>query len=109
MVEKVVYIGGVWKDGELVVADSETTRKQIEEVKKYECAVKYEGKPLTWDDFEDIFNAIIEDRRLRVDEGKLMATRPQYAEAYMEDGKVVRFIYYAGRDELRPMYDLKAE
>jgi hypothetical protein len=104
---------GIDERGEKVV-DSATTREQIERIKRLECALVHRGEPLRWEVFDDpqnphtLFQAIIKDRELRVDQGQLMADRPPFAVITAVGGRAVRLEYYEGHDALSLVYDLRA-
>ncbi|MCL0088794.1 hypothetical protein M1O54_00265 [Dehalococcoidia bacterium] len=101
-------------NGERVV-DSMTTLKQIEEVKKLECTMEHEGERIRWDMLDDpteprsLFQAIVADRRLRVDQNTLMADRPPIAVVTAVAGKAVRMEFYEGHDALRLTHDLRTK
>src|SRR5690554_228541 len=100
-------------DGEEVV-NSLKTQRQIDEVKKLECMLVHKGTSLDWETFDNpeqsqtLFQAILRDRKCRVDEGNLMADRPQFAVITAYEGKAVRLEYYEGHDELELVYDIRA-
>lgn len=100
-------------DGERVVGGEET-RRQIEEVKKLRCALEYGGRKLDWDAFDDpreprtIFQAILRDRKMRVDMEMLMADRPPFAVVTARGGDAVRLEYYQGHDALSLVHDIRA-
>lgn len=110
---KILVIGGDEK-GEQVVG-SEETKRQVEMVRKLECHLQKDGKALSWDAFDNpkeprtLFQAIINDRKLRVDQGMLMADRPPVAVVTVLDGKAVRLEYYEGHDALSLVYDIRAK
>ena len=110
-------------DGEKVV-NSARTLEQMAEVKKLECAMEYEGKRIPWDMLDNpaepptgvpklgrrtLFQAIVSDRRLRVDQRIPMADRPPIAVVTAVAGKAVRMEFYAGHDALHLIYDLRAK
>jgi|CZCB01.1.fsa_nt_gi hypothetical protein len=106
-----IYLIGT--DGEKAIS-SEVTKKQIEEVKKLTCALAHKGQPLDWDSFDNpdeprtLFQAIMHDRKQRVDEGHLMADRPNFAVVTAYQGRAVRLEYYEGHDALQLVYDIRA-
>lgn len=110
---KILFIGGDEK-GEQVVG-SEETKRQVEMVRKLECHLQKDGKALSWDAFDNpkeprtLFQAIINDRKLRVDQGVIMADRPPVAVVTVLDGKAVRLEYYEGHDALSLVYDIRAK
>jgi hypothetical protein len=111
METKILFVG---VDGETAV-DSGTTRKQIDEVRKLECALaKLDGKAMAWDDVDDpeeprsLLQSILADRRYRVDVGELMANRPSFAVITVVDNKAVRLEFYEGHDALELVYDLRS-
>ncbi|MCL0035884.1 hypothetical protein M1N44_02415 [Dehalococcoidia bacterium] len=107
-------------DGEKVV-NSAKTLEQIAEVKKLECAMEHEGEQIRWDMLDSpaepigfpklgrrtLFQAIVSDRRLRVDQRTMMADRPPIAVVTAVAGKAVRMEFYAGHDALHLIYDLR--
>jgi CheY-like chemotaxis protein len=111
METKVLFVG---VDGEQAV-DSVTTQKQIDEVRKLECAfVKPDGKAMTWEDVDDpeeprsLLQSILADRRYRVDVGELMADRPSFAVITAVGNKAVRLEFYEGHDALELACDLRS-
>lgn len=107
---RTLFIGA---DGEKVV-NCATTRKQIAEVEALECALEHDGLAVTWKDLDDpeqprtIFQSILQDRKLRVDEHTMMADRPAFAVITAREGKAVRLEYYEGHDALKLVFDLRA-
>jgi transcriptional regulator of met regulon len=105
---------GVDQKGEKVVG-SEKTRQQIERVKKLECALQHKGKPFDWSAFDNpdeprtLFQAILKDREMRVDNKTLMADRPPVAVITVIGDRAVRLEYYAGHDALELVYDVRAK
>ena len=110
-------------DGEKVV-NSQKTLGQIAIVRKLECTLEYEGKQIQWDMLDSpaeppfgfpkwgrrtLFQAIVSDRKMRVDQGELMADRPPIAIVTAVAGKAVRMEFYAGHDVLCPICDLRAK
>jgi hypothetical protein len=111
MEAKILFVG---VDGEKAV-DSKTTRAQIDEVRKLECALAMpSGKAITWDDVDDpeeprsLLQSIFADRRYRVDVGELMADRPSFAVITAIGNKAVRLEFYEGHDALELVYDLRS-
>lgn len=97
-------------------ADSKTTIKQIQEVKKYElCLHDKNGNPITWEQLDDpknectLFQTIINDRKLRIDQGIIMADRPNFCVATIDGNKIIRLEYYQGHDLLNLVYDIRAK
>jgi hypothetical protein len=94
--------------------DSQTTRRQIEEVKRLECALEADGERLTWEVFDNpaeprsLFRAIEADRKRRIDERTLMADRPLFAVVTAWGRRAVRLEFYEGHDALELVYDLRA-
>lgn len=107
-----IYFIGV--DGEQVV-DSVETAKQIEVVKKLNCNLQNDGNVLTWDDFDNseesrtLFQSILGDRKIRVDEKTFMADRPAFCVITEHEGDAVRLEYYEGHDALSLVYDIRAK
>lgn len=104
---------GINDDGKVV--DSSTTRNQIEAVKELECRIQQEdGSKVSWDDLDDpdeprtLFQALLADRRRRVDEDTLMANRPPFCVVTEDDGAAIRLEYYEGHDALSMTYDVRA-
>jgi len=96
--------------------NSETTRKQIDQVKQLECDLElWDSTKLTWDTFNDpkeprsLFQSIIRDRELRVDKKTLMADRPKFAVVTAFGKRAVRLEYYEGHDSLTCTHDLRAK
>jgi hypothetical protein len=110
-----IYLIGVDEKGEQVVGSKET-REQIDRAKKLECALVHKsGKPLTWEAFDDpeeprtLFQAILRDRKRRVDEGALMVDRPLFAVVTAHQGMAVRLEYYEGHDALGLVFDIRCK
>ena len=107
----IYFIGA---DGEQVI-NSEKTQKQIDEVKKLKCNLQNEGEALTWKAFDDpeesrtLFQSILRDRKIRVDEKTLMADRPAFCVITEHEGEAVRLEYYEGHDALKQVYDIRAK
>lgn len=101
-------------DGEKAV-NSEETGRQIDQVKALMCALEHEGEKLTWQAFDNpdeprtLFQSILRDRKLRIDEKTFMADRPSFAVVTAIDGKAVRLEYYEGHDALSLQYDLRSK
>ena len=101
-------------DGQQTVSGAETER-QIAAVTALECALLTEkGEPVTWLDMNDpaeprsLFQYVLTDRRIRVDQKTLMADRPAFAVVTVHDGRAVRLEYYEGHDQLECTYDLRS-
>ncbi len=107
----IYFIGA---DGEQVV-DSIETAKQIEAVKKLSCSLQDDGNILTWNDFDNpeetrtLFQSILGDRKMRVDEKTFMADRPAFCVITEHEGSAVRLEYYEGHDALSLVYDIRAK
>ena len=106
-----LYVG---INGEKVV-NSVETKKQINRVKKLKSMLTNEnGQPLDWYTFDNpeeprtLFQAILKDRKMRVDKGQLMADRPSFAVITAKNGKAVRLEYYEGHDSLELVYDIRS-
>lgn len=112
MSTKIYFVGS---DGEQAT-NSETTLQQIEEVEKLECALlnPENQEPLTWKALNDeaetrtLFQSILVDRRQRIDEHTLMASRPSFCVITAIEGKAVRLEFYEGHDALSLVYDVRA-
>lgn len=96
--------------------NSMTTMEQINEVQKLECDLELsDGTKLSWDYFNDpaeprsLFQAIIHDRKGRVDKKILMANRPPFAVVTAFDKRAVRLEFYEGHDSLTCTHDLRAK
>ncbi len=109
---KIFFVG---VNGEEAV-DSKTTQKQIAEVQELECSLlnPKNREPLTWIDVNNeaeprtIFQAILSDRKTRIDEHNLMADRPSFCVITAVDGRAVRLEFYEGHDALSLVYDVRA-
>lgn len=93
--------------------NSKETKEQIEKLKQYKLNIyDSEGNKISWNDLYNpkkkrtILQAIIEDRRKRIDKNTLMADRPNIAIATIQNNKIVRFEYYRGK---RLIYDLRSK
>ena len=101
-------------DGKKVV-DSQKTQKQIDRVKMLECILQSDSEKLTWDAFDNpeeprtLFQAILNDRKRRVDNKTLMADRPNFCVVTAVAGRAVRLEYYEGHDALSKVYDVRSE
>lgn len=105
-----LFLIGIDERGEKVV-DSATTQGQIERVKRLECALVHRGERLRWEVFDDphtLFQAILKDREMRVDQKQFMADRPPFAVVTALGRRAVRLEYYEGHDALSLVYDLRA-
>lgn len=104
------YIGF---DGERAVTSRET-QAQIDAIKDLRCALVDQSEPFAWRDIDDpaeprtLFQHILGDRRLRIDQKRLMANRPPIAVATEHDGAIVRLEYYEGHDQLECTHDLRS-
>lgn len=85
-------------------------------MKKLECALESpEGEPIPWEAFDNpdeprtIFQFIVRDRKMRVDQKTLMADRPPIAIIHAVDNRVVRLEFYEGHDELTCSFDLRSK
>ncbi len=110
---RILYVSA---NGECVV-DSATTIAQIEAVSSLACALTDpdSGEPLegwTWandpDEPRTLFQFILGDRRVRVDQKTFMADRPPFAVATVLDGIVIRLEMYEGHDALECTYDFRS-
>jgi len=108
---RTIYIGF---DGENVVS-SEETKKSIDEISKLECALEAEGQQLNWKVFNNpdeprtIFQTILGDRKIRVDQHTAMADRPPMAVVSVVNNKAVRLEFYEGHDALALSFDLRSK
>ncbi len=108
----VFYIG---HDGTRAV-DSAETQRQIDAVKALICALvtPESREAVSWPDLDDpaeprtLFQFILGDRRLRIDQNRLMADRPPFAVVTEHAGRAVRMEMYEGHDFLECTYDLRA-
>ena len=100
--------------------DSETVRKQIAAVRELDCSSLVNPEDVnenvpSWDIFDDeneprtLFQAILKDRKRRIDENTLMADRPNFAVITAVDNKAVRLEYYEGHDALSLVYDIRSK
>jgi hypothetical protein len=95
--------------------DSEQTQRQIDEVIKLNCLLvdpQDHTQRITWADLNNpdegrtLFQSILTDRRIRIDEKNLMADRPPFAVLNVVKGEsgeydqVIRLEYYEGHDAL---------
>jgi hypothetical protein len=109
---KIYFVGS---DGEQAT-DSKTTLQQISEVQALDCALvdPENQEPLTWQALNDeseprtLFQSILADRRKRIDEHILMASRPSFCVITVVDSRAVRLEFYEGHDELSLVYDVRA-
>lgn len=95
--------------------DAARTRQQIARLMACECSlVTAAGEPMKWADLynpdlpETRLGHIVEDRRIRKDEGAFMADRPPFAYATIEQGRCVRLEFYRGHDALALTLDLRS-
>ena len=101
-------------DGEKVV-NSKETLKQIEQVRKLNCSLQDGETALTWNDVDNpeetrtLFQSILGDRKMRVDEKTFMADRPAFCVITEHEGAAVRLEYYEGHDALSLVYDIRAK
>lgn len=100
--------------GERAVGSQET-ESSIRYARKFECAlVSDQGEAITWDGLDNpeepltILQYVVRDRKLRIDQGKIMADRPPFAVVTIRDQRVVRLEFYEGHDALECTYDLRA-
>lgn len=113
---KKISIIGFPESGDLEsTLDYKHTLHQIEDVKKYKLnLVDTNGDLLTWKDIDDmkdektIFQAILGDRKLRVDNDIEMADRPNFAVLTIINNSIDRLEYYGGHDSLQLMHDIRA-
>jgi hypothetical protein len=111
--KQTIYFIGT--DGETTV-NSQETQRQIDEVKKLESVLIDEGtkEVLPWLAFDDpkeprsLFQSILNDRRMRVDEGTIMADRPSFIVVTAHRGQTIRLEFYEGHDSLSLVYDLRS-
>lgn len=101
-------------DGEQTV-NSETTQKQIDEIMKLDCSlIDQEESAITWKDVNNtdeprtIFQSILRDRKMRVDQHTLMADRPSFSVVTALENRAVRLEYYEGHDALKLEYDIRS-
>ena len=101
--------------GGKTLASSRETRQQIGLVKAQECQLQIEGEALTWDFFDDpdeprtLFQTILRDREMRVDQRIPMEDRPPTCVVTAMDGKAVRLEFYEGNMMLKLKYDIRSE
>ena len=111
MKAETLFIGA---DGKQVV-DSKKTLEQIQAAEALECALEHEGQKVMWKDLNNpeeprtLFQSILTDRKLRVDENTLMADRPSFAVITAMDGKAVRLEYYEGHNALQLVFNLRSK
>lgn len=92
------------------------TQKQIDDILKCKIDLVCNGKKIAWEDFYDktntekraLFNAILEDRKMRVDKKTAMANRPLFAVCTLIDNICKRVEYYEGHDKLEKTYDFRS-
>lgn len=113
---KKYYIGVVFNQDEGRAVDSKTTQAQIEEVRRLNCKLVGENdEALNWDIFDNpdkpqtLFQAILIDRKLRIDERNYMADRPNFAVVTADGNNAVRLEYYEGHDYLSKVYDIRSK
>mgnify|MGYP003762095017 CR=1 FL=1 len=92
------------------------TLEQIQNMMNYKLNIQTrDGISLTWENLHSEkrssapLSTILQDRLLRVDEGKPMRDLPRYAVLSVKNRQVIRFEYYQGREKLRLVYDLRRE
>ncbi|MBT9160758.1 MAG: hypothetical protein DDT26_02054 [Dehalococcoidia bacterium] len=102
-------------DGERTVG-SDQTRRQIATVRALSCDLETKsGERVAWLDVDNteeprtIFQAILHDRELRVDQNTYMADRPAFCVITAIDGRAVRLEYYEGHDALTQRFDLRSK
>lgn len=114
---KIIGFKGDIKNIDLEVCNFKETRKQIEELKKYESLLvdPDDARIITWNELDDknqprsLLQAISLDRKVRVDRKNFMADRPTFAVFTIVENKVVRMEFYEGHDELKLIYDVRSE
>lgn len=103
-------------DGEKAV-DSRTTQAQINAVTALACALvdpESSHSPEDWrwandpSESRTIFQLILSDRRVRIDQHRLTGDRPPFAVLTELDGVVVRLELYEGHDTLECTCDLRS-
>lgn len=105
---------GLDPKGEQVINSAETL-KQINEIKKLECAIVIEEDSVDWKNFDEptepgsLFQYILNDRKIRVDQKTLMADRPPFAVLTIDGQKVIRIEFYEGHNSLELTYDLRCK
>lgn len=93
--------------------NSETTSKQIAEIKGYELNIfDVDGNKIEWKDLDNendrsLFRNIVLDREERIDNHTAMADRPPFIVCTIEDNKLIRLEFYEGHDSLELVYDLR--
>ena len=106
-----LYIG---HDGEKVLSAQET-QHQIDEAKKLELDLWDGDNKLDWSMFDNpkeprtLFQYVLSDRKIRVDQDTVMADRPPIAVLTALGGKVVRLEFYQGHDSLKLVYDIRSK
>lgn len=112
MITKTYFIGANGEEA----TDSKTTLQQIKDVEALQCALvnPKNQEPLTWAAVNNeaeprtIFQAILADRKMRIDDRTLMADRPSFCVITAVDGRAVRLEFYEGHDALGLVYDLRS-
>lgn len=86
------------------------TEKQIKRLKLCNCVLRSQttDQSINHTELSTLFQAILSDRKLRMDEGKRIDCRPPFAVATIDEGRIVRLEYYAGTDYHELQYDLRA-
>ncbi|MCD6132782.1 MAG: hypothetical protein J7J16_00400 [Deltaproteobacteria bacterium] len=106
------YFIGI-KEGKII--SSRETRKQIDEVKKLKCQLRHPitGERLGWDSFDDpddeksLFQAILRDRKLRVDQGLLMMKKAPFCVITAVDDIAIRLEFYGGYRKTQLIADIR--
>jgi hypothetical protein len=107
-----IYLIGI-KKGKIV--SSRETREQIDEVKSLKCQLRHPitGERLGWDSFDNpddeksLFQAILNDRKLRVDQGLLLMKKPPFCVITAIDNIAVRLEFYGGYRKAQLIADIR--
>lgn len=98
------------------VINSKDTFRQVSKLKKLNLNLLHEdGQDVQWLDIYDssnprsIIQAIILDRRKRVDYKNIMADRPSTCVVTINNDSIDRIEYYEGHDGLRLVYDIRSK
>lgn len=98
----------------LEACGSDETQRQIDRLKTYALDLQHEGEPISWGELDNIeeprtiMQAVLTDRRRRIDSQTIMADRPPFALATVAAGRIVRLEYYEGHDALACIFDLRS-
>jgi hypothetical protein len=98
------------------VINSKDTFRQVLKLKKLKLNLHHEdGQDVQWLDIYDssnprsIIQAIILDRRRRVDYKSIMADRPSTCVVTINNDSIDRIEYYEGHDGLKLIYDIRSK